>query len=145
MDAMSPERIEVLLSQVMKKIHSHPSRKPVLPNVTFAQMGIIWTLGTRGELSMSEIADITGVTRATVSSTVNRLVKTKFVSRIRDKKDRRIVKLRLIGKGRKFIQDKKEQHRKRLTQLLENLSADKQKRLLACLEELNTLISKSEF
>jgi len=144
MDTVKPENIELLFSQLMRRIHAHPSRKPVLRNISFAQMRIVWILGTRGELSMSQIAELTGVTRATVSSIVGRLVKAKFVSRIRNKQDRRIVKLRLIGKGKKFIREKKEQRRKRITQLLENLSPAEQKRLSLCLEELNALISKSK-
>jgi DNA-binding MarR family transcriptional regulator len=143
MNTISAEKIEVLLSQLMKGLYPHPSKKPVLHNITFAQMRIMWILGDKGKLSMSQIAEMTDVSRATISSVVDRLVKSKFVSRIRDEKDRRVVRLRLIGKGKKFIQTHKRLRRKRMAQLLENLSACEQERLVLCFEELNSLISKS--
>ncbi len=76
---------------------------------------------------------------------MDRLVKSKFVSRITDNKDRRIIRLCLIGSGKKFIQTQKRLRRKRLAQLLGNLSPDEQKKLVIHLEELNKLIKKSHW
>ncbi len=143
MDTVNVEKIEFLFSRVMRTMHSHSSKKPLLHNITFAQMRIMWILAAQGELSMSQIAEITGVSRATVSSIVDRLVKSKFVSRITDEKDRRITRLCLIGNGKKFIQTQKRLRKKRVVQLLGNLSSDEQKKLVVHLEELNKLIGKS--
>lgn len=143
MDTVSVEKIEILFSKVMRTMHSHSPRKPLLHNITFAQMRIMWILAAQGELSMSQIAEITGVSRATISSIVDRLVKSKFVSRIADEKDRRITRLCLIGNGKKFIQTQKRLRKKRVIQLLGNLSSDEQKKLVIHLEELNKLIGKS--
>lgn len=144
MDKVNVGEIEVLLNQIMKGLHPHPSRKPVLHNITFAQVRIMWLLGKHGQLSMSQIAEMTEVSRATISSVVDRLVKSKFVSRVKDENDRRIIRLRLIGKGKKFIQNHKRLRRKHIAQLLENLSPHEQKRFVACLGELNGFIGKSE-
>jgi DNA-binding MarR family transcriptional regulator len=111
----------------------------------FAQMRIMWILANQGKLSMSQIAEMTGVSRATISSIVDRLVKSKFVSRITDENDRRITRLCLIGSGKKFIQTQKRLRRKRLTQLLGNLSPEKQKELVIHLEGLNKLMGSSHW
>jgi DNA-binding MarR family transcriptional regulator len=143
MDKVNVEEMEVLLDQIMKGLHPHPSRKPVLHNITFAQMRIVWLLGKHGQLSMSQIAQMIGVSRATISSVVNRLVKSKFVSRVRDEKDRRIIRLKLTGKGKKFIQNHKSLRRKHVVQLLEKLSPYEQKRFVACLGELNGFVGRA--
>ena len=143
MDTITVERVEILFNQVMRASHPHPSRKLVLHNVTFAQMKIMWILAAHGKLSMSQIAEIIGVSRATISSIVDRLVKSKFVSRKIDAEDRRITRLCLIGSGKRFIKAQKELRKKRVAQLLGNLSFDEQKKLVAHLEELKKLISKS--
>ena len=140
MDTVSVERIEILLGQMMKALHPPPSRKLGLHNITFAQMRIIWILTNQSNLSMSQLADIIGVSRATISSIVDRLVKSKFVSRIEDEKDRRITRLCLSSSGKKFIQTQNRLRRKRLAKLLGNLSLKKQKELIVHLEELNKLL-----
>ena len=145
MNTVSVERIDILLGQMMKTIHSHPSRKLGLHNITFAQMRIMWILASQGNLSMSQLADIIGVSRATISSIVDRLARSKFVSRIEDKKDRRITRLCLSSSGRKFIEMQKRHRRKRLRQLLGNLSLKKQKELVVHLEELNKLMGSSNW
>ncbi len=68
--------------------------------VTPSQMGILFLLMKRDNMSMSELSSILSIDNSTLTRLSDRLVKLDFIERVRDINDRRISKLRLTDNGR---------------------------------------------
>ena len=82
---------------------------PILPkewlslDLTMPQLKVVLLLFTNGPERMSTIASALGVSLATATGVVDRLVEKDMVTREGDPNDRRIVLIRLSGKGEKLI------------------------------------------
>jgi len=82
---------------------------PILPkewlslDLTMPQLKVVLLLFTNGPERMGTIASALGVSLATATGVVDRLVEKDMVTREGDPNDRRIVLIRLSGKGEKLI------------------------------------------
>lgn len=82
---------------------------PILPrewlslDLTMPQLKVVLLLFTNGEERMSAIASALGVSLATATGVVDRLVEKDMVTREGDPNDRRVVLIRLSDKGEKLI------------------------------------------
>jgi DNA-binding MarR family transcriptional regulator len=72
--------------------------------------------------SLSDLADHLGVTCATASATVERLVQRNLVQRIDDPQERRRVILNLTEEGRYHLKQSQDQTRAHIAELLESLT-----------------------
>lgn len=136
------ERAEFLFSQIMRYIHTYPSRKVLKADVTFAQMKVLWILSSRGECSMSDLASNLSVTRSTATSIVDRLVRDGFIKRIRSEVDRRWVRLRLLPKGKRLISLRKKHRRERFERILENISPDERRVFIDALKKIYEILDR---
>jgi DNA-binding MarR family transcriptional regulator len=87
---------------------------------------------------MSSLAASLGVTLATATGIVDRLVERDIVQRRNDKDDRRVVVCDLSAKGHELTDRLYVSGRQRARQLLESLPPEKLKLLDAALESLTT-------
>ncbi len=82
---------------------------PILPkewlslDLTMPQLKVVLLLFTNGPERMSAIASALGVSLATATGVVDRLVEKDMVAREADPNDRRVVLIRLSDKGEKLI------------------------------------------
>ncbi|SRR5579883_3404801 len=74
--------------------------------------------------SLSEVAEHVGVTRATASATIERLVQRDFVHRSHDPQERRRVVLSLTEAGQHHLQQAREHTRTHIAYLLKNLTEE---------------------
>ncbi|MBR8840041.1 MAG: MarR family transcriptional regulator [Stigonema ocellatum SAG 48.90 = DSM 106950] len=72
--------------------------------------------------SLSELAEHLGVTRATASATIERLVQRNFVHRNNDPEERRRIVLNLSEPGRQHLEQAREQTRGQIAHLLNQLT-----------------------
>ena len=93
---------------------------------------------TMGELSSELDIPLSSATRI-----VDWLVSAKFVERIPDANDRRIVRIQPSENGRQFYKTALDFNKKRITHMLNNFSADEQKQLLQLMTKLfNSLLAE---
>lgn len=93
-------------------------------DLTMAQLKILFLLANQGPSAVSGLANALGVTLPSVTGTVERLVRQHLVERHHDQVDRRVVMVQLTAEGRHLIEGLQQGQRARLTQGLEQLSAD---------------------
>ncbi len=72
--------------------------------------------------SLSELAEHLGVTRATASATIERLVQRNFVHRNNDPQERRRIVLKLTEAGQHHLQQAREQTRTHIAEILNHLT-----------------------
>lgn len=87
--------------------------------VTMAQLRALFLLGSGAPLPLTAVADGLGVSAASASETVERLVRQRLVARERDETDRRRVLLRPTDAGRAIVEAVRGEGRLRVERLLE--------------------------
>ena len=120
---------------------------PILPtewlqlDLTMSQLKVVLLLFMTGSVRMSDIASALGVSLATATGVVDRLVERDIVLRESQPEDRRVVLCRLSGKGQKMIGGLWQLARDRAKELLE-VAASSQLQLIT--EALEALLEAGE-
>ncbi|MCW4458647.1 MarR family winged helix-turn-helix transcriptional regulator [Microbacterium sp. MPKO10] len=97
---------------------------------------IMLTLTVCGSLTQSKIADLSGMSRAAVSSVVRTLIADGMISRTRSPRDGRSVVHSVTELGESTYQQVFLERNRRESELLQSLTLDDQARLMAILEKL---------
>jgi DNA-binding MarR family transcriptional regulator len=120
---------------------------PILPtewlqlDLTMSQLKVVLLLFMTGSVRMSDIASALGVSLATATGVVDRLVERDIVLRESQPEDRRVVLCRLSEKGQKMIGGLWQLARDRAKELLE-VAAPSQLQLIT--EALEALLTAGE-
>jgi len=89
---------------------------------SMAQFKVLALISEKGSPTMKEVADLLYITSPSATAIINRLVETRELERIYDKKDRRIVRLRLTEKGKKSFVERREVVTARMSKVIESLN-----------------------
>jgi DNA-binding MarR family transcriptional regulator len=81
------------------------SERLVRLGISMAQFHIAVTLQRNGDMTMSRLADVLGVSQSNASGLVDRLEERGFVERTRVSEDRRIVMVRVTDAGARLIEE----------------------------------------
>ena len=103
--------------------------------VTLTQYRTLVVLASRGPQTVAALAEEVGVTAPTASRMCDRLVRDGLISRTEDLVDRRRVSLGLTSKGRRLLDDVTERRRQEIQRVLESVSPDAQRSLVAGLHQ----------
>lgn len=87
-------------------------------------------------LTPAELADRTGVTRATMTGLVDTLERDGFVRRVADTADRRMMRVCLTPLGHKFLEDMLPGHFERMAAVMAPLTEAERKALVALLNKV---------
>jgi DNA-binding MarR family transcriptional regulator len=104
--------------------------------LTAPQIHALLWLGHDGPLTMGEIAQRVGVTEKTVTGLVDRLEDEAYLERVRDARDRRLVRAQLTPKGAGVYRDLDRHVHAKLAGMLAHLDAGDRKALYRILEKL---------
>jgi DNA-binding MarR family transcriptional regulator len=99
-DSLRSTILWVRLNMTFQLIYQEIQKTLKKERLTLPQMDILVCLGRAEGLTLGEIGDRLGVTGGNVTGVVDRLERSGFVYRDRDKKDRRVVRAKLTSKGR---------------------------------------------
>lgn len=88
------------------------------------------SIGAGERMTMSAIADRLQLSLSSMTTVVDKLEKKKFVARVRQKDDRRVVEVTLTRAGHKFYDIVRDSHLEFVTQLLKALDTAEQDTLL---------------
>jgi DNA-binding MarR family transcriptional regulator len=95
-----------------------------------------------GKATPADLAEKTGVTRATITGLLDGLEKDGFVERCPDLENRRSIQVRLTAKGQEFIERVRRDYCRWFTSVVETLNADERKQLLVLLEKVQIRLSE---
>lgn len=127
---------ELLLELGRKRPLRDPLSSGIELELTGPQLHALMWLGHDGPLTMGELAHRLGVTEKGVTGVGDRLEEHGFCQRERDTEDRRVVRLRLTGKGEEFFELAHQRVEKKLGFLLDALTAADRDALFRILERL---------
>lgn len=115
-------------------------RKYGITDVTPTEVKVLYIIGLSNTKSMSEIADELKVTRGTLSTTIDSLVKKGYVIRTRHKQDRRVIIVYLTKKSLSIVNHYGKFYYALLSSLIESMSPEKAVVVEEILEKLNAII-----
>lgn len=100
-----PGRLRETIRQLERKLGMLNDLQSACCGITFAQCHAIVEIGRAGTLSLSDLADILGLDKSTMSRTINNLVNDGLVFRDLDTEDRRYVRIKLTENGQKIFEE----------------------------------------
>jgi DNA-binding MarR family transcriptional regulator len=106
-------------------------------DLTPPQFYVLATIGYAGGLPFSEIGEKMMVTVSNLTGIVDRLEEKRLVTRERDVRDRRVVRVRLTDKGSKVYKSTIPLFEKSIAQVFSTLDKSQQKNLASLLRKLN--------
>lgn len=128
------EHIELLLRRICFKIKTKGreilSSYDITPPQFDALQKIIWC----ESLTIGELSSKLFLAPSTITDLVDRMEKNGLVERVKDEKDRRVVKVKPLEKGNKLIEDVLEQRREYVSSLLQTLDMSQKKDFVKYLE-----------
>ncbi|MCK9478488.1 MAG: MarR family transcriptional regulator [Firmicutes bacterium] len=111
-------------------------------NLSIGEIHIIEQIGLSGNKKMSDIADATGVTLATMTAAADRLERKGCITRERSEVDRRIVLLSLTRYGRVIFKLHRRFHEQMVNKITDGFDDIEIKVLLSALAKLNDFFGK---
>ncbi|UOQ47247.1 MarR family transcriptional regulator [Gracilibacillus caseinilyticus] len=101
--------------------------------ITTPQFIALQFLLEHGDLTLGELSKKINLAFSTTTDLVDRMEKNDIVERVRDTKDRRVVRIHLLEKGREIIHEVIEKRQKYLGEVLSNVKEED-------MEQLSTLL-----
>lgn len=105
-------------------------------NLSMTEVHILEAIQKSESNMMSAIAKRLMVTQGTLTVSTSKLVKKGYVERVKDEKDKRIVRLTLTDKAESIMQIHNQFHEAMIEKLLNELELDKEEELINSLKNL---------
>jgi DNA-binding MarR family transcriptional regulator len=144
MEKIREDLLQTLIHQMMSlmKHIGHDFLKSA-PTLSPPQVRLLFSIGRKTDgLSVTELAELTGVTPGAITQFVDTLVEKNLVAREGDPNDRRIVKLKLTRMARSQFERYKEEHLASVTRIFQPLSNEELQLLIKIIMKIN--ISQTE-
>lgn len=134
--------VEVLLQIIQTSYEIHQYVYDVLERkhkISEGKLLVMIVLYQSSEgIAPSTLAEKAGVTRATISAMLRRMIRDKLACSVLDAADGRKKLVALTERGRKFLQDILPEHFKRESYLMENLTEEERNTLVRLLKKVKT-------
>lgn len=110
--------------------------------ITPPQLDALLVLREYGELTMGELCQKMYLACSTATDLIDRMERNGLIERVRDTADRRVIRLKVLLKGTKVIDDVLDARRNYLATILAEIDLADKDRLIHALEQLNYLMSR---
>jgi DNA-binding MarR family transcriptional regulator len=108
--------------------------------ISMTQIHVLTLLEHHGDLPMSRLADMLGVSFSNATGLIDRMEENGFVERVRSAEDRRVVHVRPATRGREALHEVQLVRDDMMHRLLERLAPDQLARIAAAMADLHTAI-----
>lgn len=109
-------------------------------DITGPQFDALNVLRDFGELTMGELCTKMFLACSTATDLIDRMERNGLIERVRDTADRRVIRLKVLPKGNKVIDQVLEVRRSYLATILSELDAADKERLIQSLDQINFLM-----
>lgn len=133
------EKFSKLIDQIgdwLYKAELGEMQKGNLAELTYSELHALKAVGEIDDAKLFEIADKTGVSRPSMSATIDKLEKKGFVFRDKDLTDRRAIIIRMTDKGQVANKEHEELHHRVAQKLLGNMNRSQQELLVKSFENI---------
>jgi DNA-binding MarR family transcriptional regulator len=114
------------------------------PSLSVPQFRLLAFLNRHPGISLSEVAEHLGVTRATASAMTDRLVQRRYVDRAVHPQERRQIMLKLTNNGQDLLEQMRDRTRRKIADLLDGLAIEQLAEVSAGLTLLGHIFQQTE-
>ncbi|HIK08418.1 MAG TPA: MarR family transcriptional regulator [Trichormus sp. M33_DOE_039] len=133
------DTIPLLMRFIRADMRSHSADSLSIP-----QLRSLAFLKRRPGASLSEVADHLGVTCATASTTIERLVQRHLVQRTDHPQERRRIVLNLTPEGKQLLEQSQDKTRAHIADILDDLTPEQIRQIEISLTLLKNVFEKTE-
>ncbi|MFA5087584.1 MAG: MarR family transcriptional regulator [Candidatus Omnitrophota bacterium] len=134
------DRISEILPIMMREFLKKQVSEVYRGKLTLPQFLVIDFLDKQGQTKMKDIAAFMNVTMATTTGIVERLVREEYVERLFDPRDRRIIKIKLTGKGCSLIKKIQQNRREMIIKVFGKISEKDRENYLRILRQVRDIV-----
>ena len=125
-------------------------RKRLLPvdaiqnvhGIPFSHVQVLSILEEMGEMSVSEISVRLGMAKPNITPLVDRLIANEYVRRIKDIKDKRVVNIVILDRGKEKLQAIQQTTREQIMESAEEISASDFRELAVSLQNISRIFTQ---
>ena len=136
-DSLRSTMLWVRLNMTFQLIYYEIQKTLKKENLTLPQMDILVCLGRAEGLTLGEIGERLRVTGANITGVVDRLERSGYVYRDRDKKDRRVVRAKLTPEGLGLHKEILPVFKKKWNEIMNILEPEEQRQLNRLLKKFS--------
>lgn len=111
-------------------------------DITGPQYEALLVLREFGDLTMGELCQRMFLACSTATDLIDRMERNGIIERVRDTSDRRVIRLKVLSKGQRVVDEVLEARRSYLAALLGTVDVSDKERLIQALEQLNYLMGR---
>ncbi|MCE5196006.1 MAG: MarR family transcriptional regulator [Negativicutes bacterium] len=113
-------------------------------NITPPQLTALQVLQKNGTITIGELGEKMYLAYSTATDLIDRMERNELVQRIRDVDDRRVVRLQILPKGEKLVDEVIYRRKEYLAGILVSVSEEDQLHLLNSLKRLDEIMDKKK-
>lgn len=110
--------------------------------ITPPQFDALLVLREYGELTMGELCIKMFLACSTATDLIDRMERNDLIARVRDPQDRRVIRLRVLDKGSRVIEEVLESRRQYLATILSEVDEAQRQQMIEALERINLLMNR---
>jgi len=130
------ERVNEIMPVMSREFLRHQTAEFFKARLTMPQFIVLDILHRQNESRMTDLARFMYVTTAAVTGIVDKLVKSGYVKRASDPKDRRIIKVRLTAKGDSVVEKMLDHRKKIMMKIFGIITGEEREAYLKILEHI---------
>ena len=138
------EQISEIMPVISREFYRQESNEFSKMKITMAQFIVLDALVRENELRMTDIARLMNVTTAAMTGIVERLVRDRYVIRMNDAEDRRIIKVKPTQRGNKIVKSMADQRKKMWGRVFGIISQPEREEYLRILTTVMTRLREQE-
>lgn len=119
-------------------------RRQRAPSLSVPQFRVLAFLSHNPDSSLSDVAEHIGITRATASPLIDRLVQRGLVDRREDPTERRHIQLKLTSEGHDRLEEIRNSTRQKLAELLDEMTSEELEQVSAGLALLSRVFKTAQ-
>ncbi|UCG35099.1 MAG: MarR family transcriptional regulator [Candidatus Omnitrophota bacterium] len=130
------EELLKLMPLILRGVFRSQKDELGMGRISIPQFLSLDLLDKGGPLMMKDIARVMNVSLPATTGLINRLVTMKFVKRVYDEKDRRVIRIALTLKGKETVEKVRAQRRKAVENIFGKLTESERKNYLEILRKV---------
>jgi DNA-binding MarR family transcriptional regulator len=143
-DVSKAVEVVQLMKKVMSKIKHRMGNHFKEMKLTGPQGMLMGTLAHHGEMKVSELSEILGLSNSTVSGILDRLENQGLIERTRSKEDRRVVNIKITDEFRKQSQKHFEEMNKMVEQMMDKATPEELDTIYEGMETLRNVMERQK-
>ncbi len=133
------EQMALMMDDISKMLTRFVHNTESLADLTITQFKTLVMINDSGPCSVNDLAQILNIAPSTTSELIDRLFKAGLVTRERSLEDRRKINLDLSESGKKLLKEKREESKKCLINILQQLSGRERDVLFRSFNDLHKI------